>query len=126
MRAGRPPPGSKRHRCFRQTPDALKIARLCRSPQIAEITGWVVCLNDLAGAAYDSDRLRRRLAGQGCQPVIPNKPTRKRKHPFDRAASRRRNVVEHRVNRLKDRRRIATRYDKRAELVLAATVIFWL
>lgn len=85
----------------------------------------------LADAAYDSDRLRGSLAARGCQPVIPNNPTRKRKHPFDRAAYRRRNVVERSVNRLKDWRRIATRYDKRADhflaaITLAATIIYWL
>jgi hypothetical protein len=38
----------------------------------------------LADAAYDSDGLRRFLIERGCLPVIPNHPTRKRRHPFDR------------------------------------------
>ena len=42
----------------------------------------VLCIAD---AAYDSDGLRAFLIERGTQPVIPNNPTRKRTHPFDRA-----------------------------------------
>ena len=48
----------------------------------------------LADAAYDSDALRAALIACGATPVIPNNPTRKRKHPFDRMAYRLRNAVE--------------------------------
>ena len=84
----------------------------------------------LADAAYDSDALRAWLRAQGCRPVIPNNPIRKRKHPFDRLAYRARNVIERTFCRLKDWRRIATRYDKLAHnyraVVLAAIVTYWL
>jgi len=40
----------------------------------------------LADTAYDSDALRAWLRNRGCQPVIPNNPPRKRKHPFDKLA----------------------------------------
>jgi putative transposase len=71
------------------------------------------------------------LIERGTRPVIPNNPTRKRPHPFDRAAYRLRNVVERTFCRLKDWRRIATRYDRIARnflaaVALAATIIFWL
>ncbi len=87
-----------------------------------------VCLAD---AAYDSDALRSQLLARGCRPVIPNNPTRKRKHVFDRRAYRQRNVIERTFSRLKDWRRIATRYDKLATnflaaITLAATIIYWL
>ena len=49
--------------------------------------------------------------------------TRKRKHPFDRAAYRLRNVVERTFCRLDDWRRVATRYDKLAQNFLAAMAI---
>src|SRR5208282_350629 len=66
----------------------------------------------LAGdAAYDSDGLRRLLVERGTVPVIPNNPTRKRPHPFDEDAYRQRNLIERMFCRLKDWRRIATRYD---------------
>ena len=64
--------------------------------------------------AYDSDGLRRFLVERGTYPVIPNNPTRKRHHPFDEAAYRQRNLIERMFCRLKDWRRIATRYDKLA------------
>jgi transposase len=44
----------------------------------------------------------------------PHNPTRKRHHPFDETAYRQRNVIERMFCRLKDWRRIATRYDKLA------------
>ena len=85
----------------------------------------------LADAAYDSDALRAWLRARGCQPVIPNIPTRKPHHPFDRLTYRARNVIERAFCQLKDWRRIATRYDKlavhyRAAVVIAALVLYWL
>ena len=83
-----------------------------------------------ADTAYDSDGLRQFLLERGTKPVIPNNPTRKRVHPFDRTAYRRRNLIERAFCRLKDFRRIATRYDKLARnfasaLALAAVIAFW-
>jgi putative transposase len=83
-----------------------------------------------ADAAYDSDGLRRFLKERGTVPVIPNNPTRKRHHPFDEVAYRQRNLIERMFCRLKDWRRIATRYDKlaanfAAAIMLAAVVIWW-
>ena len=85
----------------------------------------------LADTAYDSDALRAWLRHRGCQPVIPNHPPRKRQHPFDKTAYRARNVIERTFCRLKDWRRVATRYDKLAHnylasVALAAIVIYWL
>jgi len=64
-------------------------------------------------------------------PVIPNNPTGKQHHPFDRSAYRKRTLIERAFCRLKDFRRIATRSDRRANaflspLSLAATVTCWL
>ncbi len=85
----------------------------------------------LADTAYDSDGLRRFLSGRGTLPVIPNNPTRRRKHPFDRDLYRGRNRIERTICRLKDFRRVATRYDKLAQNYLAAVhiaaiIAFWL
>lgn len=84
----------------------------------------------LADAAYDADWLRRIARARGTTPVIPNNPTRKTMHPFDKTAYRARNTVERAIGRLKDWRRIATRYDRRADTFrsavhLAATIIWW-
>jgi putative transposase len=87
-----------------------------------------VCIAD---TAYDSDAFRNLLKALGTRPVIPNNPTRKRTHPFDARTYRRRNVIERTFSRLKDFRRIATRYDKLASSFLAAVAIasivsYWL
>lgn len=83
-----------------------------------------------ADTAYDSNGLRRFLLERGTLPVIPNNPTRKRFHPFDAEAYKRRNIIERALCRLKDWRRIATRYDKLASnfaaaVAIAATIIWW-
>ena len=74
----------------------------------------------LADRAYDATKLRNWLSERGCEPVIPPNPTRKHPHSYDKAAYRTRNLVERMFCRLKDFRRIATRYDKRADIFLAA------
>ena len=84
----------------------------------------------LADTAYDADKLRRFLIDRGTTPVIPNNPTRKRIQPFDPHAYKQRNLVERMFCRLKDWRRIATRYDKLATtfasaVCIAAIVIWW-
>lgn len=101
------------------------------APVAAELVGAFAPALCLADAAYDSDALRRLLIDRGTTPVIPNNPTRKRQHPFDRRAYRLRNVIERTFSRLKDWRRVATRYDRLASNFLAAvaiasTVAYWL
>ena len=84
----------------------------------------------LADGGYDSDALRLLLIQRGTVPVIPNGHTRRRPHPFDPLAYRSRNLVERMFCRLKDWRRIATRYDKLAAnyastVAIAAVVLWW-
>ena len=85
----------------------------------------------IADKAYDGDDLRAAIVERGALPVIPNKSNRKHIHPFDAARYRDRNVIERMFCRLKDFRRIATRYDKLARNFLAAVLIaamiaYWL
>jgi len=80
---------------------------------------------------YDSDRLRRIIEAEGVTPNIPPKRNRRWKPCFSPALYRDRNAIERTFCRLKDFRRIATRYDKLARNFLAAvqlvaTVCFWL
>jgi putative transposase len=75
--------------------------------------------------------LRDFLSERGTRPVIPNNPTRKHPHPFDPEPYKLRNLIERMFCRLKDWRRIATRYDKLARnsaaaVAFAAIVIWWL
>lgn len=84
-----------------------------------------------ADTAYDSNALRDFLTTRGTEPVIPNNPTRRRTKPFDKVAYRRRNIIERAFCRLKDWRRVATRYDKlmlnfAATCYIAAIVTWWL
>jgi putative transposase len=64
--------------------------------------------------AYDSDAFGQLRIARGTLPVIPNQPTPQASAPFDPLAYRFRNPIEYAFCRLKDRRRIATRYDKLA------------
>jgi transposase len=85
----------------------------------------------LADRAYDAQSLRNELAERRIKAVIPPNPTRKHPNRYDKTAYKGRNVIERMFCRLKDFRRIATRYDKRADIflstiLLAATVTWWL
>jgi transposase len=85
----------------------------------------------LADKGYDTDAFRAFLGKQGLKPVIPGKSNRKKHVRHDKKAYKKRNVIERRFGRLKDFRRIATRYDKLAgnffsALCLVAIVAYWL
>jgi transposase len=77
----------------------------------------------LADRAYDARSLRDWLTQRGCEPVIPPNSTRKNPHTYDPIAYKQRNGVERFLCRLKDFRRIHTRYDKRADIFLSAVLI---
>lgn len=84
----------------------------------------------VADKAYDSKKIRRTLRSQGTTPVIPKRKNAKRKPRFNRGLYRERNRIERLLNRLKQFRRVATRYEKRAENYLAmlmiAGILLWL
>ena len=73
--------------------------------------------------AYSSRSIRLALRKRGITPVIPTKANERRQPGFDREAYRQRNIVERLINRLKNFRRIATRYEKRAVNYLAMITI---
>ena len=83
-----------------------------------------------ADKAYDTDAILEHLADQGIEAVIPPRSHRIVQRPFDRHQYKNRSLVERFFCRIKQFRRIATRYDKFAErfasfVALAASVI-WL
>lgn len=85
----------------------------------------------IADKGYDSAALRSWLEGRGTAPVIPPRKNRLVQYPYDKALYKQRNVIERMFGRLKDFRRIATRFDRNvktyfAAICLAATVIWWL
>jgi transposase len=73
--------------------------------------------------AYSNPVARRLLRRRHITPVIPTKSDQRRNPRFDRAAYRERNRVERLINRLKQHRRVATRYEKRAVNYLAMVII---
>jgi transposase len=84
----------------------------------------------MADTAYDSDRLRKAIADKGAKAVIPNNPSRAQKYPLDMDLYNQRYLIECCFSKLKQFRRIATRYEKtaqnyRAMIALAATIL-WL
>jgi transposase len=85
----------------------------------------------LADKGYDADALRRSLRQAGAVPVIPGRRSRKRVIRYDKQRYRDRHLIENAFCRLKDFRRVATRYDKLAAnflsgVALATAIAFWL
>ena len=84
----------------------------------------------IADRGYDTNLVRRLVAERGATAVIPSTTTRKAPIPHDRHAYKARNQVERLWCRLKDWRRVATRYDKLAANYLstaasAAALAYW-
>ena len=84
----------------------------------------------IADKGYDSDKLYKALAERGIKPCIPGRANRKEPIVYDTALYKSRNHIERLFGRLKDWRRIATRYDRCAHtfysaVCIAGTVIFW-
>jgi transposase len=67
---------------------------------------------------YDSNHIRDKLRERNINPVIPLKSNRKEPIDYDKDKYRLREKVERFFNRLKQFRRIATRYDKLGHIFL--------
>jgi len=85
----------------------------------------------LGDKGYDSDAIRRQIEATGAAPNIPPKSNRLWKPCFSLVLYKGRNAIERMFGRLKDFRRIATRYDRLAThylaaVCIAATVSHWL
>jgi transposase len=85
----------------------------------------------LGDKAYDSAELRRWLADRGTKAVIPSLSNRKNPFGYDKRSYKKRHRVENAICRLKDFRRIATRYDRLARNFLAAVclvaaIVWWI
>ncbi len=83
-----------------------------------------------ADKAYDSVNVRQQIRDEGALPVIPNRCAATKKAYCPKRFYRRRHKIENFFCRIKDWRRIATRYDKLARNFLAATtlvaVLYWI
>ncbi len=85
----------------------------------------------LGDRGYDASWFRQALSERGISPCIPPKANRKVQIDYDKTLYRQRHKIENMFGRLKDWRRIHTRYDRCAHtfmsaICIAATVIFWL
>ena len=106
--------------------------------QVSDYTGAAALLDTLpkaqwllADRGYDADWFRDALRGKGIKPCIPCRKSRNKAVKYDKRRYKRRNRIEIIFGRLKDWRRVATRYDRclnafLSAIALAATVIFGL
>jgi len=106
--------------------------------QVSDYKGARKLLNDfpaakhlLADRGYDADWFRDGLLEKGITPCIPPKKNRKRQIDYDKTLYKQRHKVENMFGKLKDWRRISTRYDRCAHtffsaICIAAFVIFWI
>ncbi len=106
--------------------------------QSSDFKGADVLLENLPNAktligdrGYDSDKIRNTLAEQKITACIPPKKNRKTPIEYNKTLYKKRHLIENLFAKLKDWRRIATRYDRcahtfRSAIYIAATVIFWL
>jgi transposase len=104
----------------------INITRLRPSADAYDYLGFDLVMDDnlpepsvlLADRGYDSDRVRETMEARNVVPVIPMRKSRKLRVAVDRTLYRLRNLVERCFNKLKNARRVATRYDKTAESFL--------
>ncbi len=85
----------------------------------------------LADKGYDANWFRKALLDKGIEPCIPSKKNRKQQIPHDKTLYKQRHKVENMFGRLKDWRRISTRYDRCSHtffsaIYIAAIVIWWI
>ena len=106
--------------------------------QTSDYTGAAALLSSLpqakvllADRGYDADWFRHALAARGIEACIPSKSNRKIHIQYDKVRYRNRHKIENMFGKLKDWRRIHTRYDRCADvfmsaIAIAVIVIFWL
>ncbi len=79
---------------------------------------------------YDADRLHETITAQGGEVVIPPRRHRKKPRSYDADLYKERNLIERFFNKLKQFRRVATRYDKLLAnfmgFVKLAAIAIWL
>ena len=95
-----------------------------------DLKGAALMVDDLPPAksllgdkGYDADWFHDALAKRGTEPCIPSKSNRKAPIPHDQTLYRERHKIENSFGRIKDWRRIHTRYDRCAHTFMSAICI---
>lgn len=100
------------------------------APQAGSLIDGLPARVVMAYTAYDADHFRQAIAQKGAIAVILNNPSRAIKHPLDAHLYAQRHLVECCFSRLKQFRRVATRFEKTARNYLAivtlAAIVLWL
>ena len=88
-------------------------------PMVAATAARVGSIDQVVGdKGFDGAPQRRACRDHGAEPVIPARKNRVDPEPLDEVAYRERNRIERLFGRMKEFRRIATRYDKRKRMFL--------
>ena len=100
------------------------------APQAAALIEGLPAEVIMADTAYDADHFRQAIAAKGALAVIPNNPSRARKYPLDKHLYAQRHLVECCFSKLKQFRRVATRFEKTARnyraVVTLAAIVLWM
>lgn len=99
------------------------------APQATRLLESIFAEYVVADKAYDSKQIVEAIEAMGGTAVIPSQSTRKNQRQIDKDAYKLRNRIERFFCRIKQFRRIATRYDKLAGrfagFVLVAAAMIW-
>src|SRR3954447_18232507 len=100
------------------------------APQAARLLEDAPAEAVIAATAYDADHIRAAIAEKNAEAVIPSSPSRSRKYQLDTHLYAQRHLVECCISKLKQFRRVATRFEKTAQNYLAvvtiAAIVLWL
>ena len=92
------------------------------APQAAALLEGLPAEIVMADTAYDADHLRQAIAAKGALAVIPNNPSRALKYPLDKHLYAQRHLVACCFSKLKQLRRVATRFEKTARITLPSSL----
>src|SRR6202795_274991 len=100
------------------------------APQAAALIEGLAAEVVLPDTPSDAALFRQPIAAKGALAVIPNNPSRALKYPLDKHLYAQRHLVECCFSKLKQFRRVATRFEKTARNYLAvvtiAAIVLWL
>ena len=98
--------------------------------QAANLLDGFAASHVIADKGYDGQSALEAVRGAGAVPVIPRRKTTATPRPFDRHLYKARHLIENLFSKLKQFRRVATRYDKHIQnylgFVQIAAIAIWI